>query len=57
MLTNCLKAVERLQLQLSPEERDRVSRVLDQVADATADDKLSLTARELALQLRAERPD
>jgi hypothetical protein len=57
ILTNCLKAVERLQAQLGPEERDRTSRLLDQVAAATADDKLSLTARELALQLRANRPE
>jgi hypothetical protein len=53
MLTNCLKAVERLQPQLGPEDRERTSRLLDQVAAATADDKLSLTARELALQLAA----
>jgi hypothetical protein len=53
ILANCLKAIEQLQLQLGPDERARVSRVLDQVAAVTADDKLSLSARELALQLRA----
>lgn len=54
ILTNCLRAIERLQPQLAPEGRSRTAHLLEQVADATADDKLSLTARELALQLRTD---
>ncbi len=54
LVTNCLKAVDLLHPLLAEEDRVRTTRLLDQVADATGDAQLSLSARELSLKLSAE---
>jgi len=51
LLKNCLHAVELLQPELSAEQRTKLSTLLAQVADATADKQLGITARELSLKL------
>lgn len=51
LLKNSLHAVELLQTQLRPDRRSKLSTLLAQVADATADKQLSIAARELSLKL------
>lgn len=53
LLTNCLRAVDLLAPELTGERRDRLARLLEQVADATRDTRLSISARELFLKLKS----
>lgn len=54
LVTNSLKAVDLLAPQLALADRERAARLLEQVADATGDSQLSLSARDLSLRLSAE---
>jgi HEAT repeat protein len=56
LLKNCLHAIELLQPELSADQRSQLSKLLAQVADATADKQLGITARELSLKLGSGEP-
>lgn len=51
LLKNSLHAVDLLQPEFSADQRNKLSKLLTQVADATADRQLSVAARELSLKL------
>lgn len=55
LLKNCLHAVDVLSAELTADERARLSKLLEQVADATKDAQLSIDSRELSLRLAAEK--
>ncbi|MBL8848450.1 MAG: HEAT repeat domain-containing protein [Planctomycetaceae bacterium] len=54
LLKNCLHAVEVVSPELTDEQRSRLARILEQVADATKDAQLSIDSRELSLRLAKE---
>jgi hypothetical protein len=54
LLKNCLHAVDVLSAELSADDRARLSKLLEQVADATRDAQLSIDSRELSLRLAGE---
>ena len=54
LVTNSIRAVDLLAPQLAAADRRRTARLLEQVADATGDAQLSLSARDLSLRLSAE---